>query len=102
MANANERQVGGSHYKKETGVWHTCENCKRQAFIPLQHWDIAWIFGFDCFQYIITKWVFRWRDKGGREDLKKAIHGLEKYLEVTQDSHEDLGGPTSGYVNQGD
>ena len=37
---------------------------------------------YDCFQYIITKWVERWKDKGGVEDLKKARHALDKYIEM--------------------
>lgn len=63
---ANDRQVGGSHYKKGGE----------------EHWDRAWRLKFDPFQYIITKWVERHRDKGGIEDLRKAAHALEKYIEV--------------------
>lgn len=63
---ANDRQVGGSHYKKGGE----------------EHWDRAWRLKYDPFQYIITKWVERWRDKGGVEDLEKARHALDKYIEV--------------------
>ena len=63
---ANERQVGGDHYKKGGE----------------EHWDRAWRLKYDPFQYIITKWVERWRDKGGVEDLHKARHALDKYIEV--------------------
>jgi len=63
---ANDRQVGGSHYKKGGE----------------EHWDRAWRLRYDPFQYIITKWVERWRDKGGIEDLEKAHHALGKYIEV--------------------
>lgn len=67
-------QVGGDHYR----VGARCPHCDGE----LQHWDVAFIFGFDCFQYIITKWLFRWRKKGGVEDLEKAQHALAKYIEM--------------------
>ena len=64
---ANSRQPGGDHYNK---------------FGDLQHWDVAAHFGFDYFQGAITKYLFRWRDKGGLLDLEKAAHYLQKYIEV--------------------
>lgn len=63
---ANERQVGGDHYKTE----------------GLQHWDIVHMFGLDYFQGQITKYLFRWRKKNGLEDLEKARHYLDKYIEL--------------------
>jgi len=63
---ANTIQIGGEHYKKGGE----------------EHWDRAWRLKYDPFQYIITKWVERWRDKGGVEDLKKAQHAIQKYIEV--------------------
>jgi hypothetical protein len=63
---ANDKQVGGEHYKKGGE----------------EHWDRAWRLKYDCFQYIITKWVERWKEKGGVEDLKKAQHAIEKYIEL--------------------
>ena len=88
---ANDRQVGGQHYKKETGVWVTC-SCGKRTFVPLQHWDIARIFRLDYFQGQITKYVMRWRDKNGKQDLEKALHFVEKYIEGEE--------PGSEYVNQ--
>ena len=64
---ANDHQVGGNHYKQHKGE---------------EHWDRAWRLQYDPFQYIITKWLERWRDKGGLEDLLKAQHALEKYVEL--------------------
>lgn len=63
---ANDRQVGGDHYKKGGE----------------EHWDRAWRLKYDPFQYIITKWIERWREKGGVDDLRKAQHAIEKYIEV--------------------
>jgi hypothetical protein len=70
MSLANRTQIGGIHYKQGEGVE--------------EHWDRAWRMKYDCFQYIITKWVERWRDKGGLEDLKKARHAIDKYIEVVE------------------
>lgn len=66
---ANEREmVGGDHYRK-----HGKE---------IQHWDIVAIFRLDYFQGQVTKYIMRWRDKGGIADLEKAMHYLQKYIEV--------------------
>lgn len=70
---ANESQVGGSHYKNVTRSGQ-------------QHWDMAWDFRLDFFQYQITKYLFRWRDKHGLEDLEKAKHFLDKYLEIARET----------------
>lgn len=66
---ANQRQVGGQHYKHGDHE---------------EHWDRAWRLKYDPFQYIITKWIERWRDKGGVEDLKKAQHAIQKYIELVE------------------
>jgi hypothetical protein len=62
---SNEYQVGGTHYQAE-----------------IQHWDFAAANQLDYFQGVITKYVARWRKKGGVEDLFKSLHYLEKYVEV--------------------
>lgn len=73
MSNANERQVGGNHYKSHGNA-------------TLQHWDIVDAFKLDYFQGQITKYVMRWRDKNGLEDLQKAAHFLQKYIELNTPS----------------
>jgi hypothetical protein len=62
---ANTRQVGGRHYGLST----------------FQHWDVVVKFDLDYFQGQITKYLMRWRQKNGVEDLEKAKHYLEKYIE---------------------
>lgn len=79
--NANEKQVAGSHYKKHGA---------------LQHWDVVHHFGLDYFQAQILRYVMRWKDKNGIEDLRKAQHYLEKYIELSADGSE----PDSHYTNQ--
>jgi len=63
---ANERQVGGGHYKVGGE----------------EHWDRVARLDLDYFQGQITKYVERWKNKGGIQDLEKAAHFLQKYLEV--------------------
>jgi Protein of unknwon function (DUF3310) len=63
---ANEKQVGGRHYMGD----------------KLQHWDLVASRRYDYFQGQITRYIDRWKHKGGLEDLKKAQHYLEKYIEV--------------------
>jgi hypothetical protein len=65
---ANDKQVGGTHYGGGSR----------------QHWDLVAEFQLDYFQGQITKYVMRWRKKNGIEDLKKAAHFLEKYIELEE------------------
>jgi hypothetical protein len=48
----------------------------------LEHWDIVVLFDLDYFQAQITRYLFRWKEKGGLEDLLEAQHYLQKYIEV--------------------
>jgi len=68
VAKANDRQVGGNHYKG----------------MGVEHWDVAWKMHMDYFQGQITKYVTRWRDKDGIPDLEKGFHFYEKYLELVR------------------
>lgn len=64
---ANNSQVGGDHYRTD-----------------IQHWDYVVANGLDYFQAQIIKYVTRWRKKGGVQDLDKARHFLEKYVELVE------------------
>ena len=66
MSTANQRQVSGSHYKQQA----------------IQPWDYIAANNLDFFQGNIIKYVTRWKQKGGIDDLRKAAHFLEKYIEV--------------------
>ena len=68
---ANERQVGGTHYKD----------------MPIQPWDIIdqapseQAIGF--YRYNALKYIMRAGEKGSaRQDYEKAQHYLEKLLEI--------------------
>jgi len=63
---ANDQQVGGTHYKA----------------MPIEHWDLVALFGWDYFQAQITRYMMRWRDKDGIKDLEKMVHVAQKYLEI--------------------
>lgn len=67
---ANDRQVGGVHYRRRDG--------------GEQHWDRVHRLGLDYFQGQITKYVERWKNKNGLEDLRKAQHFLDKYIELVE------------------
>lgn len=64
---ANERQIGGNHYKKGGE----------------EHWDRQWrLYGRGYFVGCITKYVERYHEKNGIQDLEKAKHFLDKLIEL--------------------
>jgi hypothetical protein len=64
---ANDRQVSGNHYNKEGE----------------QHWDRMWrLYGRGYFVGCSTKYVERYHLKNGKEDLEKAIHFIQKLIEL--------------------
>lgn len=73
MSEANKRQVGGKHYKGRT--YHG---------IPIEHWDVVVVFDLNYFQGQVTKYVMRYKDKNGLEDLHKARHFLDKLIETEE------------------
>jgi hypothetical protein len=77
---ANDTQVAGTHYAS-----------------GIQHWDFVVANDLNYFEGQITKYVTRCRKKGQCvQDLKKARHFLDKYIELQeanerQMAHEGLG-----------
>jgi hypothetical protein len=63
---ANAKQVSGKHYKEKI----------------IQPWDYIYANNLGYFEGNCVKYVSRWRDKGGIADLQKAIHYLEKLIEL--------------------
>lgn len=80
---ANEHQVGGGHYRS-----------------TIQHWDYVIANDLDYFQGQITKYVTRWKQKGGVQDLEKARHFLDKYIEHVKEQMEPVEEPSRNYVDQ--
>lgn len=61
---ATNKQVGGSHYQ-----------------LPIQPIEYILANGLGYCEANVVKYVSRWRNKGGIQDLKKAIHYLEMLIE---------------------
>jgi hypothetical protein len=64
MSEANKTQVAGDHYKS--------------AF---QHWDYVALAGIAYLPAQVSKYLVRWQKKNGLQDLKKALHFLDKFIE---------------------
>ncbi len=63
---ANDVQYGGSYYKDK----------------PIQPWDYIVSNNLGFLEGNAVKYLSRWREKNGIEDLKKAIHYIEKLIEI--------------------
>lgn len=64
---ASDKQVGGDHYKKGGA---------------LQHWEMMYLLtGLGYHMGCATKYLTRWRDKNGLQDLEKSRHYAEFILE---------------------
>lgn len=63
---ANNVQHGGNHYKNKA----------------IQPWDYIAANNIGYFEGTAIKYLTRWKEKGGVEDLKKAIHFIEKLIEL--------------------
>jgi hypothetical protein len=66
--NANAIQHGGDHYKSKA----------------VEPWDYIAANNLGYFEGNIVKYVSRWKEKNGVEDLKKAMHYLQKLIELTE------------------
>ena len=64
---ANDKQIGGIHYLR-----------------AIQPWDFIAAYGIGFFEGNVIKYVTRWRDKAGVDDLKKARHYLDKLIELEE------------------
>lgn len=62
MKDPNDFQVGGTHYKSN-----------------YEHWDFVYdVLGGDYLEGNAVKYLTRWRQKGGIEDIQKASHYMMK------------------------
>lgn len=64
---ANDKQVDGSHYKS-----------------TIECWDYILANNIGYLEGTAIKYLTRWRKKGGINDIKKAIHFLEKLVETEE------------------
>ena len=65
---ANDVQVAGTHYKSKA----------------IQPWDYIVANNLGYLEGNIVKYVSRWKDKGGVDDLRKAQHYLTKLIETQE------------------
>lgn len=65
-------QVGGDHYKKAKAS-------------NMQPWEIIDAWELDYYAGNVLKYLLRHNYKGGKEDLKKARHYLDKMIEDYDD-----------------
>lgn len=66
QSGANRVQVAGNHYKDKA----------------IQPWDYIVSNNLGYLEGNIVKYVSRWKDKGGVDDLRKAQHYLIKLIET--------------------
>jgi hypothetical protein len=71
---ANDEQIGGRHYIEK----------------PFQPWDYIVGNKMGYLEGNIIKYVSRYKEKNGVEDLIKASHYLDKLIEVTRNEQKRL------------
>ena len=81
---ANDKQIAGRHYQTAGGV---------------QHWDYCDANDVPYLESACTKYVLRWREKNGLQDLLKAQHYLQKRIE---NQLAGTGAPRGGRMSFGD
>ena len=64
---ANDTQIGGTHYKQFKGM---------EPWDVITGWDLGYLDG------TALKYIARWKHKNGVQDLQKAVHFLQKAIEV--------------------
>ena len=66
MSEANSIQFGGNHYKRKS----------------IEPWDFIAANDIGFLDGNAIKYLTRWKDKNGIEDLKKARHYIDKLIEI--------------------
>lgn len=69
-ANALDTQVGGDHYRK----------------LAIQPMEYSMRNHLDACQHSVIKYITRFRDKGGIEDLRKAKHVIDLLIQIELDN----------------
>lgn len=71
---ANSTQIGGDHYHNKA----------------IQPWDYIVQNNLGYLEGCIIKYVSRYKEKNGVEDLEKARHFLDKLIEVTNERLQEV------------
>lgn len=80
MTNANATQEGGKHYKGKS----------------VQHWDFVLMHNMPYMEAQVFKYVLRWKQKNGLQDLRKARHFLDKLIEYELEAQKPVVDVCSG------
>lgn len=80
LGTVNDIQHGGTHYKTFT----------------MQPWDVVLDWQLGYLDGTALKYISRWKEKNGIEDLQKAIHFLQKLIEVEVGKTRQLSGLGNG------
>lgn len=67
---ANSIQVAGDHYRKRA----------------IQPWDYIAANDIGYFEGNAIKYLSRWKEKGGIDDLRKARHYIDKLIELNTEN----------------
>lgn len=70
---ANDVQIGGNHYKQFKGM---------EPWDVITGWNLGYLDG------TALKYIARWKHKNGIQDLEKAIHFLQKTIEVYKKNND--------------
>jgi len=65
------KQIGGNHYSK----------------LAIEPYEYSIKNELNCYQFNVVKYVTRYKDKNGVEDLKKAIQTLQKLIEYEESNN---------------
>lgn len=63
---SNQKQIGGNHYTAKA----------------IQPWEVIERNNMGFFDGNALKYIMRFKDKGGVEDLRKAAHYIEKLIQM--------------------
>jgi hypothetical protein len=77
MSDPLTKQVGGTHYKK----------------LAIQPIEYVMLNGLGFCEGNIVKYITRWKDKGGVDDLKKVIHYTEFLINEWNEKHQPQRAP---------
>lgn len=71
-ANASGSQIGGDHYTK----------------LAIQPMEYSMRNGLNACQHSVIKYVTRYKDKGGIEDLRKARHCIDLLIQYETENND--------------
>ena len=74
MSDSLSTQIGGDHYSK----------------LAIQPMEYSMANNLNACQHTIIKYVTRYKDKNGLEDLMKAAHTLQMLIEIEQKKNNQV------------